>query len=158
MPVKFPFILYTLVILMLTSCVSGRKLAVRNAKIEQVIVTARKYTGTPYKYGGISSSGIDCSGLMLQSFKAIEYPLPRSSEDQSEVGKKVKVKELHPGDLLFFAMGKKKKKITHVGMVTEVHKDRIMFIHASSSVGVVERDLLKEYYIKKLRKARRIIL
>jgi probable lipoprotein NlpC len=63
---------------------------------------------------------MDCSGLLLNSFKAINVSLPRSSEAQSKIGKEVKIQELQPGDLLFFATGKKKREITHVGLVTDV--------------------------------------
>jgi len=148
------------VILVLTasSCGSARRLAEKNAKISKVVAASRGYLGTPYRYGGISKSGIDCSGLILQSYKTINLDLPRSSADQSETGKKVKIQQLRPGDLLFFAMGKRRRKITHVGMVTNVTKDKIMFIHASTSAGVVERDLRQEYYMKHFRGARRIIL
>jgi len=63
-----------------------------------------------------------------------------------------------PGDLVFFATGKKKREITHVGLVTEVKgKENVKFIHASTSVGVVETNLYTDYYLKRFRLARRII-
>ena len=84
--------------------------------------------------------------------------LPRTSEGQSKIGKEVKMDELQPGDLVFFATGEKKKKITHVGLVTDVRKkDNVKFIHASSSLGVVETNLYAEYYLKRFRTARRVI-
>lgn len=144
--------------LFLASCASHRAAKVREERVDKVIATARTYMGTPYKYGGTTRSGMDCSGLLLNSFKAIDMSLPRTSQGQSKIGKEVKVKEVQPGDLLFFATGKKKKEITHVGLVVDVNrKDNIKFIHASTSLGVVETNLNTEYYNKRFRQARRVI-
>lgn len=149
-------ILFAAVIL--SSCGSNRKLAKKEEKVHRIISAARSYTGTPYKYGGTTRAGMDCSGLLLNSFKAADISLPRTSVDQSKVGKEVKLKELAPGDLVFFATGKKKREITHVGLVTERRgRDNIKFIHASTSLGVVETNIFSEYYQKRFRVARRVI-
>jgi cell wall-associated NlpC family hydrolase len=101
---------------------------------------------------------MDCSALTIHSFRTLNMSLPRSAEDQSKVGKEVKLKELQPGDLVFFATGKKKRKITHVGLVTERKgKDQIKFIHASVSLGVVEDNIYSNYYYKRFRFAKRVI-
>jgi len=128
-------------------------------KVDKVISTARTFIGTPYKYGGTTRSGMDCSGLLLNSFRAVEVNLPRSSEAQSHVGKEIKkMNDLEPGDLVFFATGNKRNQITHVGLVTVVKaKDNVKFIHSSSSLGVVETNLYAEYYQKRYRGARRVI-
>jgi cell wall-associated NlpC family hydrolase len=145
--------------LFFVSCGSSKKVSVREARIGKVISTARTYVGTPYKYGGTTRSGMDCSGLLLNSFKAIQVNLPRSSEAQSKIGVQVKkMNDLEPGDLVFFATGRKKRQITHVGLVTERKgRDQIKFIHASSSLGVVETNIFQEYYEKRFRGARRVI-
>jgi probable lipoprotein NlpC len=144
--------------LFLLSCASNKQASVRDGQVDKVISTARSFIGTPYKYGGTSRSGMDCSGLLINSFQVIDVRLPRSSEDQSKIGAEIDMKDLQPGDLVFFATGKKKRAITHVGLVTERKgKDNVKFIHSSSSLGVVETNLFAEYYQKRFRTARRVI-
>lgn len=148
-----------LLTLFLVSCGASKKATVREQKIQKVITAARSYIGTPYKYGGTTRSGMDCSGLLLNAFNTIKVTLPRTSEAQSKVGVQIKkMSDLQPGDLVFFATGKKKRKITHVGLVTERKgKDNIKFIHASSSLGVVETNIYQDYYTKRFRGARRVL-
>ena len=149
--ISFIFIVITL----LTSCGAAKKARVRESKINTVINTARTYTGVPYKWGGTTRGGMDCSGLLLNSYKSIGIQVPRTSELQSSYGQKVKEKKIQPGDWVFFATGKKKRKITHVGLVTYVKRGTVKFIHASTNLGVVESSMNTEYYQKSFRMARR---
>ena len=136
----------------------NKKNASENKKVEAIIKTARSYKGTPYKYGGTSRSGIDCSAFTGASYKAAEINLPRTANDQSTIGKVVSLKELKKGDLIFFTDKKGHKKITHVGMVTEVKgSDSAKFIHASTKVGVVEVELFSDYYKPLIVKAVRVL-
>jgi probable lipoprotein NlpC len=146
-------ILVSLVVL--GSCATQKSKSARDTQIETVIRTARSFTGTPYKWGGTTRTGMDCSGLLCTSFSSVNYNLPRTSNAQSEVGQKVKMGDLQPGDLVFFATGRRKREITHVGMVTEVHRGEVKFIHSSSSLGVIESSLETEYYAKRFILARR---
>jgi cell wall-associated NlpC family hydrolase len=158
MRLKTPAGLLIISVLLLSSCGAAKKARIREEKVNKVIRTARTYTGTPYKWGGTTRSGMDCSGLLINSFSSIDYSIPRTSKAQSEIGKKVKIGDLQPGDLVFFATGKKKRKITHVGLVTALKgKKSVWFIHSSSSLGVVENNIYQEYYFKRFRFARRVL-
>ena len=153
----YRLVLFIFILILISGCAS-RKARIRDRQVGEVIKAARTFTGTPYKWGGTTRSGMDCSGLTGNAFLAINLTLPRSADAQAVVGEKVKMKDVRPGDLVFFATGKKRRDITHVGIVTEVKgKDNVKFIHASTTLGVVETNLYSEYYEKRFRIARRII-
>jgi probable lipoprotein NlpC len=129
------------------SCGSVKKSKSRNQSIDTVISTARSFVGTPYRFGGTTRAGMDCSGLIYNSFLVAGIEFPRSSREQAKMGKAIGIHDLQPGDLVFFSAGRNKKTITHVGLVTEVRgKNNVQFIHASSSLGVVENNLFSDYY------------
>lgn len=136
--------------------VASRKRRSKNVDkdIAKVINTARSFTGTPYRWGGTTRVGMDCSGLLCTSFESIDIKLPRTSQEQSQFGNDVRMKNLQEGDLVFFGATKNSREITHVGMVTEVINDEeVKFIHASTSLGVIENNLFSPYYQKTFIKA-----
>ncbi len=157
MPQRFfsALLLCTFVLIFGFSCASKKKIA--SEPFKEVISTARSYTGTPYRYGGTSRAGIDCSALVYHSFYAVGLSMPRTSAAQSQQGKSVKKNEIKPGDLLFFATSRKRKQVTHSGIVTEASKSDIRFIHSSTSLGVSEDYLSNPYWSKAFLFARRVL-
>jgi len=129
----------------------------KRRKIDQVIVKAKGYMGVPYRYGGTSKSGIDCSGLIYNCYKSIGVDLPRTAKEQSKIGSSKTWGSIRSGDIVYFKFKQKREKWYHTGMITTVSKDRIGFIHASTSRGVVEDNLLSDYYSKNVKKFRRVI-
>jgi lipoprotein Spr len=111
---------------------------------EKLLQFMDEWYGTKYHYGGSTKDGIDCSAfasLLMSSVYGINS-LPRMSKDQFMTTERVSKKELHEGDLVFFhTYGKKKKKVTHVGVYLCNNK----FVHASVS-GVMISDLNVGYY------------
>lgn len=112
------------------------------------------WLGTPYRYGGTSKKGVDCSGFVHQIFlRVFNKNLERSSDDQAKknvhhVGKG----SLKAGDLVFFRTNKKSKKIDHVGIFL---RDGY-FIHASTSKGVIVSHLDEKYYKQSWQKGGRV--
>ena len=128
-----------------------------SSDIKRLLKDAEKYMGTPYKYGGTSSSGFDCSGFTLTVFEENNYKLPRRSADQALTGDRVSISKVKPGDLLFFATSGG-SKVTHVGIVHDISADgEVHFIHASTSKGVIISSLNKSYWNKAFLHAQRIL-
>lgn len=129
----------------------------RDKKTSVLLKEALKYKNTSYKSGGTDTHGMDCSGLMFTSFKRIAVDLPRTSREQSSVGKEVKKSEAAVGDLLFFETSGKAKGINHVGLITKIGNDgQITFIHSTLKAGVIEDTLSTPYYQKSFVKIMRV--
>jgi cell wall-associated NlpC family hydrolase len=147
-------------ILMLSSCglfkgIGNRESGNSASKKAKIVINAAKsYLGTPYKYGGTTAEGYDCSGLVYVSFQEAGITLPRTSIEQANVGSEVSLERVKPGDLVFFVT-KKEAKISHVGIVTEIKGPEVtLFIHAANS-GVQEDNIYSKYYRSTFAKAMR---
>jgi len=148
-------ILFIVGAVLLVSGQSKRKRRQKN--IDRIVEVSRYYIGTPYKWGGITRSGIDCSGLIYNTYRTIKIKLPRTSKEQSKVGKSKGWGNLRPGDLVYFKFKKKGEKWYHSGIITHVEDGKILFVHSSTSRGVVESNLMSDYYRKNVKKFRRVI-
>lgn len=129
----------------------------RNNTITNVVSYSKTYLGTPYKYGGMNSSGMDCSGLLQLSFLRYGIELPRTTLEMSKVGKNINLKQADVGDLVFFKTSKRGRKVNHVGLVVERTNKTIDFIHSSSSRGVMISSINNPYWKKNYVKSRRVI-
>ncbi|QJD87314.1 C40 family peptidase [Cohnella herbarum] len=115
-----------------------------NKAIDEVV-------GTPYKWGGTTTSGFDCSGFILYIFNQYETKLPRTSSSQSKIGEKVEKDDLRLGDLVFFNTSG--KGVSHAG----IYVGDGQFAHSSSSKGVRISKLSDKYYAKRYVTARRVV-
>ncbi len=129
----------------------------RIVKIDKIVANALKYKGIPYKFGGTTKRGMDCSGLVYVSYLQENTPLPRVSRDMAKKGKKVSLKNAKKGDLLFFKTSKKRNRINHVGLIISVKKNQIRFIHATTSRGVITSLLSNKYWKNAFVKVKRIL-
>jgi hypothetical protein len=111
---------------------------------EKFLKQAKTYLGTPYKYGGMSKSGLDCSGLITKTMSDLDLELPHNAQELARFGKIILDKnELRPGDIIFFTKTYKTPKlVSHAGFVLEDGK----MLHASSSKGVSITSIHNPYY------------
>ncbi|WCK55884.1 C40 family peptidase [Aneurinibacillus sp. Ricciae_BoGa-3] len=107
-----------------------------------LISSAKTLMGTPYVFGGTSTSGFDCSGFIDYIFKKQHVSLPRTADGIYQQGKSVSRSSLRPGDLVFFKTSRSSAHISHTGMYIGNGK----FIHAATSKGVSISDLNDQYY------------
>lgn len=120
---------------------------------EKIVEVALKYIGLPYKYGGETLWGIDCSAFVRRVWGFFGLELPRTSKEQFLCGEKTNLSDLQPGDLVFFRR-RGRKNVSHVGIYIGDNK----FVHASGSEhSVTVSDLAQEYYTKYFKGARRVI-
>jgi cell wall-associated NlpC family hydrolase len=100
---------------------------------------------------------MDCSGLVFVAFNKENISLPRVSRDMAKQGKSVSLSKTHKGDLLFFKTNKNKKTINHVGLVIENKRGNILFIHSTSSKGVIISSLSERYWKNAFVSVRRVL-
>ncbi|MEN8141463.1 MAG: NlpC/P60 family protein [Thermodesulfobacteriota bacterium] len=120
----------------------------RQAVLEKQL---KKWQGVPYRYGGLSKKGIDCSGLVHLIYRdTFHIKLPRSTKDQVGKGRSISRAELTPGDLVFFKIPGKGR---HVG----IYLDKNRFLHASTTKGVLTSRLDNPYWQENYWQSRRVL-
>lgn len=126
---------------------------------QQIVNNAMQFEGVRYRGGGTTNAGMDCSGMVYATFQIFDVTLPRSSADMAaNAGKEIKLEDVKKGDLLFFDNNPYKKRINHVGLVTEVTEEgEIKFIHSTLSSGVIVSSMSEAYYTKTYVQANRVI-
>jgi cell wall-associated NlpC family hydrolase len=120
-------------------------------KVKQILNQQYKdWRHVQHRMGGVSKNGIDCSGLVYQTYRTkLGFDIPRSTEYQSKVGRSIQKGQLRAGDMVFFKTGIFTR---HVGM----YIDKGNFLHVSSSKGVMISSLENPYWTSAYWKAQRI--
>lgn len=112
---------------------------------DDLVESAHQYLGVPYKWGGTSESGFDCSGLTRAVYRLNGISIPRTSFEQYGDGASITKAKLQKGDLVFFSTNKS-KRINHVGIYIGNNE----FIHAPSKGKVVSKARLDSNYWHKI--------
>jgi len=119
--------------------------------VKSLLEQYQQWKDVKYHYGGLSKSGVDCSGFVFLTFKdQFKVTLPRSTQDQAEVGTRIPITQLKPGDLVLFKIGFNGR---HIGIYAGEQK----FLHASTSRGVIFSSLDNPYWKENFWQARRVL-
>lgn len=140
-----------ILLFLMSSCGSSKK-ATRVITIQDKLeIEYQKYKGIPFKYGGTTKRGFDCSGFVnAVYFNAFNIDLPRTTTLMSKQGEKKSKSNLKPGDLVFF---RPSRKYMHIG----IYVGDGQFMHSSTSKGIIKSKLNNLYWKNKYRFSRRIL-
>lgn len=111
----------------------------------KLYIEAADWIGVPYRPGGDTKRGTDCSGFTNQVYRKVYHTkLSRNTDGQKEESNKVARRNLREGDLVFFTSDRSGRKVAHVGIYLKDNK----FVHASTSSGVIVSRLDEKYYTR----------
>lgn len=122
-----------------------------SGNVKEILTYANTFTGVPYKFGGTTPAGFDCSGYIRHVFQKVGLQLPRQADEQYTVGKKVEKQNLQPGDLVFFETYE--PGVSHSG----IYIGDGQFISATSSSGVAVADIDDSYWGPRYVGAKRVL-
>lgn len=122
-----------------------------SGNVKEILTYANTFTGVPYKFGGTTPAGFDCSGYIRHVFQKVGVQLPRQADEQYTVGKKVEKQNLQPGDLVFFETYE--PGVSHSG----IYIGNGQFISATSSSGVAVADIDDSYWGPRYVGAKRVL-
>lgn len=128
------------------------------ALTDKLTAFASQQVGKPYKAGGTTPEGFDCSGFTGFVFDVIDVKLPRDSRSQAQVGHEIPLEEIKAGDLLFFK--NKSGRIFHVAMVYSVTEERYAVVHATSrgvALDYSDSYSWRDYWKSRFAFARRVL-
>lgn len=129
------------------------------AEINLLLIEAKKHLETPYRAGGKTPGGFDCSGFVRHCYlNTLGIKTPASSSEYNQYGMAVKIEDCRPGDVICFkGHNKKKRRIGHVGIITEISDGNVYFIHSANRGGIRYDQLNAPYYKTRFAGIRRII-
>lgn len=120
-----------------------------------IVQTALEYQGRPYRSGGTTPRGFDCSGFVCYVMEKHSIQMERTAAEQAKQGKRVQLSKVETGDLLFFS---NRRRIDHVAIVVSHEPGMLMIVHSTSSRGIYfENYYQSEYWQQRFRYARRIM-
>lgn len=126
-------------------------------KSDAIIKYAKQFMGVPYVWGGMSPSGFDCSGFINYVFRGFGFSLTRTSYGMAEMGTTVSLKDLQPGDLMFFkARNLSSRQVGHVALVVDTTDGIIQFIHAARTGIRIDTFNNHSYYVPRYIKSKRL--
>jgi len=129
----------------LEGIIAGTTAAI-SEKRKLIINEASQHLGTPYKWAGIDPKGFDCSGYTSYVFlTTMDKKIDRRASEQYASSKKLKAKQVQPGDFVFFDNG---SGISHVGIIYSTENGSIQMIHSSTSLGISIVDIYSSNYWK----------
>jgi cell wall-associated NlpC family hydrolase len=148
---RFTVEVLSIFLLTMPGCITST--VIRTPTRDVLVEEIHKFKGTPYKYGGSTPGGTDCSGFTMTVFARFGVKLPHTASGQFKMGKSVTRENLKIGDLVFFRT-QGSKEVNHVGIYLWDGK----MVHASSTDGVIVVPFTGNiYYEHRYAGARRII-
>jgi cell wall-associated NlpC family hydrolase len=113
---------------------------------EYITGYAQNFVGLRYRHGGVSpTTGFDCSGFTSYILKEFDVKVSSCSATQSSQGMRTSLKEVLPGDLVFFGKG---RRIQHVAMVVDRTDEGVFVVHSTCSRGIVVENISTSKYWK----------